>query len=134
LFQSGWKRAVVCREKVFWFGFIALKIVCGRPKERIIWQPASARMVAESVGLSPYRVWKRSGFSSVSECCGVLLSHWRKKLMISCLRGVAQLIHTRAEEGGFGTADESERKWKNLRTRYREPCRLLRTRRWIRLS
>ena len=26
--------------------------------------------------------------------------------MISCLCGVAQLIHTRAEEGGFGTVDE----------------------------
>ena len=47
-----------------------------------------------------YRVWKRSGFSSVSECCGVLLPYWRKKLMISCLRGVAQLIHTSHQSGG----------------------------------
>ena len=32
--------------------------------------------------------------------------------MISCLRGVAQLIHTRAEEGGFGTADGKRKKTK----------------------
>ena len=32
--------------------------------------------------------------------------------MISCLRGVAQLIHTRAEEGGFGTADGKRKKKK----------------------
>jgi hypothetical protein len=31
-------------------------------------------------------------------------------LMISCLRGVAQLIHTRAEEGGLGTADGKQKK------------------------
>ena len=33
--------------------------------------------------------------------------------MISCLRGVAQLIHTRAEEGGFGAGDENRKKTKN---------------------
>ena len=59
-----------------------------------------------------YRVWKRSGFSSASECCGVLLPYWKKKLMISCLRGVAQLIHTRAEEGGFRAADGKRKKTK----------------------
>ena len=32
--------------------------------------------------------------------------------MISCLRGVAQLIHTRAEEGGLGTADGKQKKMK----------------------
>ena len=32
--------------------------------------------------------------------------------MISCLRGVAQLIYTRAEEGGFGTADGKRMKMK----------------------
>ena len=32
--------------------------------------------------------------------------------MISCLRGVAQLIHTRAEEGGFGAADGKGKKTK----------------------
>jgi hypothetical protein len=65
------------------------------------------------VELIAYSVWKRSGFSSVSECCAVLLPYWRKKLMISCLRGVAQLIHTRAEDGGFGTADGNRKKMKN---------------------
>ena len=67
-------------------------------------------LVRHCVDMIAYRVWKRSGFSSVSECCGVLLSRWRKKLMISCLRGVAQLIHTRAEEGGFGAADGKRNK------------------------
>ena len=32
--------------------------------------------------------------------------------MISCLRGVAQLIHTRAEEGGLGTAEGKQKKMK----------------------
>ena len=32
--------------------------------------------------------------------------------MISCLCGVAQLIHTRAEEGGLGTADGKQKKMK----------------------
>jgi hypothetical protein len=32
--------------------------------------------------------------------------------MISCLRGVAQLIQTRAEEGGFGAADGKRKKTK----------------------
>ena len=32
--------------------------------------------------------------------------------MISCLRGVAQLIHTRAEEGGLGTAVGKQKKMK----------------------
>ena len=32
--------------------------------------------------------------------------------MISCLRGVAQLIHTRAEKGGFGAADGKRKKSK----------------------
>ena len=32
--------------------------------------------------------------------------------MISCLRGVAQLIHTRAEEGGLGAADGKRKKMK----------------------
>ena len=32
--------------------------------------------------------------------------------MISCLRVVAQLIHTRAEEGGFGAADGKRKKIK----------------------
>jgi hypothetical protein len=32
--------------------------------------------------------------------------------MISFLRGVAQLIHTRAEEGGFGAADGKRKKSK----------------------
>ena len=35
---------------------------------------------------------------------------WRKRLMISSLRGVAQLIQTRAEEGGFGAADGKRKK------------------------
>ena len=69
-------------------------------------------LVRHCVDMIAYRVWKRSGLSSVSECCGVLLSHWRKKLMISCLCGVAQLIHTRAEEGGFGTVDGKRKKTK----------------------
>ena len=33
-------------------------------------------------------------------------------LMISCLCGVAQLIHTRAEEGGLGTAEGKQKKMK----------------------
>ena len=33
-------------------------------------------------------------------------------MMISCLRGVAQLIHTRAEEGGLGTAVGKQKKMK----------------------
>jgi hypothetical protein len=45
-----------------------------------------------------------------NEC--VLLPYWKKKLMISCLRGEAQLIHTRAEEGGLGTADRKQKKMK----------------------
>ena len=32
--------------------------------------------------------------------------------MISCLRGVAQLIQTRVEEGGFGAADGKRKKTK----------------------
>ena len=32
--------------------------------------------------------------------------------MISCLRGVAQLIHTRAEEGELGAADGKQKKMK----------------------
>jgi hypothetical protein len=32
--------------------------------------------------------------------------------MIFCLRGVAQLIRTRAEEGGFGAADGKRKKTK----------------------
>ena len=35
--------------------------------------------------------------------------------MISCLRGVAQLIYTRAEEGGFGTADGKRNKIKKIK-------------------
>ena len=69
-------------------------------------------LVRHCVDMIAYRVWKRSGFSSASECCGVLLPYWKKKLMISCLRGVAQLIHTRAEEGGLGTADGKQKKMK----------------------
>jgi hypothetical protein len=42
----------------------------------------------------------------------VLLPYWKKKLMISCLRGVTQLIHTRAEEGGLGAADGKQKKIK----------------------
>ena len=67
-------------------------------------------LVRHCVDMIAYRVWKRSGFSSASECCAVLLPYWKKKLMISCLRGVAQLIHTRAEEGGLGTADGKQKK------------------------
>jgi hypothetical protein len=40
------------------------------------------------------------------------IQYWGKKLMISCLRGVAQLIHTRAEEGGLGTAEGKQKKMK----------------------
>jgi hypothetical protein len=43
-------------------------------------------LVRHCVDMIAFTVWKRSGFSSVSECCGVLLSHWRKKLINSCLR------------------------------------------------
>ena len=69
-------------------------------------------LVRHCVDMIAYRVWKRSGFSSASECCAVLLPYWKKKLMISCLRGVAQLIHTRAEEGGLGTADGKQKRMK----------------------
>jgi hypothetical protein len=69
-------------------------------------------LVRHCVDMIAYRERKRSGFSSLSECCGVLLSHWRKKLMMSCLRGVAQLIQTRAKEGGFGAADGKRKKTK----------------------
>ena len=32
-------------------------------------------LVRHCVDMIAYRVWKRSGFSSVSECCGVLLPY-----------------------------------------------------------
>ena len=34
--------------------------------------------VIDCVDMIAYRVWKRSGFSSASECCGVLLTYWKK--------------------------------------------------------
>ena len=38
-------------------------------------------LVRHCVDMIAYRVWKRSGFSSASECCGVLLPYWKKKLI-----------------------------------------------------
>ena len=35
-------------------------------------------LVRHCVDMIAYRVWKRSGFSSASECCAVLLPYWGK--------------------------------------------------------